>query len=219
MINMIDNRLKSLTKYIESNDIVIDIGCDHALLDIYLAKNKILDNIIVSDISINALNQGISNIEKYNLNEYIETRHGNGLEVLNNNDNVNTIIISGMGTNTILSILNNNYLKNINKMIIQSNRDYYELRKNIIKLGFYISNEEVIEVNNKLYINIVFKRGTKKYSEEELTFGTNNMINKETYYKYLIEKKENILKNINNLTKKQELINEINYLKELLKQS
>ena len=216
---MIDNRLKSLTKYIESNDIVIDIGCDHALLDIYLAKNKILDNIIVSDISINALNQGISNIEKYNLNEYIETRHGNGLEVLNNNDNVNTIIISGMGTNTILSILNNNYLKNINKMIIQSNRDYYELRKNIIKLGFYISNEEVIEVNNKLYINIVFKRGTKKYSEEELTFGTNNMINKETYYKYLIEKKENILKNINNLTKKQELINEINYLKELLKQS
>lgn len=214
---MIDNRLKSLTKYIKSNDLVIDIGCDHALLDIYLIKQKILNNIIVSDISVNALNQGIDNIKKYNLTEQIDARCGNGLEVLNDNDKINTIIISGMGTNTIINILNNNYLKNINKMIIQSNRDYYELRKEVIKLGFYISNEEVIFVNNKLYINIVFIKGTKEYSDKELKYGTKNMINKEIYYKYLIEKKENIINSIKDEIKKSELITEINYLKALLK--
>ena len=124
---MISNRLKSLVKHINKTDSVIDIGCDHALLDIYLVKNNIIDKCIVSDVSHNALKQGIDNIEKYNLIEYIETRCGNGLEVLTSNDNINTVIISGMGTNTILDILNNDYLKKINKLVIQSNKDYYLL--------------------------------------------------------------------------------------------
>ena len=66
---MISNILKSLVKYIEKVDSVIDIGCDHALLDIYLVKNNIIDKCIVSDVSQNALKQGIENIEKYNLSD------------------------------------------------------------------------------------------------------------------------------------------------------
>ena len=216
MTNMIDNRLKSLTKYVDKNDSIIDIGCDHALLDIYLVKNKIANNIIVSDISNNALKQGINNIKKYNLENYINTRCGNGLEVLNNKDNINTIIISGMGTNTILNILNNKYLSKINKLIIQSNKDYYLLRKEVIKLGFIIDKEEVILVNNKLYINIVFIRGTKKYNIEELKYGTKNMINRKVYYEYLIKKYKNILNKITNKEKEKELLNEINVLNNLI---
>ncbi len=213
---MIDNRLKSLTKYVDKKDYIIDIGCDHALLDIYLVKNKIANNIIVSDISNNALKQGINNIKKYNLENYINTRCGNGLEVLNEEDNINTIIISGMGTNTILNILNNKYLSKINKLIIQSNKDYYLLRKEVIKLGFIIDKEEVILVNNKLYINIVFIRGTKKYNIEELKYGTKNMINRKVYYEYLIKKYKNILNKITNKEKEKELLNEINVLNNLI---
>lgn len=211
---MISNRLKSLVKYINKTDSVIDIGCDHALLDIYLVKNNIINKCIVSDVSLNALNQGIDNIEKYNLNNYIETRCGNGLEVLNDSDNINTIIISGMGTNTILDILNNDYLKNINKLVIQSNKDYYMLRKEIVKLGFIINKEEVIEDNDKIYINIVFVRGNKEYSEDELMYGTNDMMNKEVYYKYLIYKKEKILNNITDTELIKKLQNEIDLLKQ-----
>ena len=47
-----------------------------------------------------------------------------------------------------------------------------------------------------LYINIVFTRGNKIYTEDELLYGTKNMINKNIYYKYLIEKKEMILKKV-----------------------
>ena len=211
---MISTRLKSLVKYINKTDSVIDIGCDHALLDIYLVKNNIIDKCIVSDVSYNALMQGIDNIKKNNLTEYIETRCGSGLEVLNDNDNINTIIISGMGTNTILDILNNDYLKNINKLVIQSNKDYYMLRKEIVKLDFVIDKEEVIEDNDKIYINIVFIRGNKKYTEEELMYGTNNMINKEMYYKSLINKKEKILNNITDLELVNKLKQEIDLLKE-----
>ena len=211
---MISNRLKSLVKYINKTDLVIDIGCDHALLDIYLIKNNIIDKCIVSDVSHKALKQGIDNIEKYNLTDYIETRCGNGLEVLNVNDSVNTIIISGMGANTILDILDNDYLTNINKLVIQSNKDYYLLRKEIVKLDFFIDREEVIEDNDKIYINIVFIRGNKVYTEDELMYGTKDMINKEIYYKYLINKKEKILNNITDLEISKKLEKEIELLKE-----
>jgi len=216
MINMISNRLKSLVKYVNKEDNIIDIGCDHALLDIYLIKNNILDKILISDISKKALEQGKENIKKYNLEEYIEARCGNGLEVINNNDIIDTIIISGMGTNTILNIFNNNYLKNINKLIIQSNKDYSLLRKEVIKLGFKISNEEVIIDNDKLYINIIFERGKENYNDIEIKYGTSNMINKEIYYNYLINKYENILHKITDEKLKIEIKNELNLLKELL---
>lgn len=214
---MIDDRLKSLIKYIDSEDLVIDIGCDHALIDIYLIKNNILNNIIISDISINALNQGILNIKKNKLDNKIDARCGNGLEVLNEFDNINTILISGMGTNTILKILDNKYLNKINKLIIQSNKDYYLLRKEITKLGFMISDEEVIVSNNKMYINIVFIRGNKKYTDIELKYGISNMKNKKIYYEYLINKYQNILLSIQDKDKYTELQNEINILKELMK--
>ena len=206
---MIDERLKSLVKYVDKKDNIIDVGCDPALLDIYLVQNNITNSVIVSDISNNALQQGINNIKKYNLDDRIDVRCGNGLEVLNNEDDINTIIISGMGTNTILDILNNNYLSKVNKLIIQSNKDYYLLRSEVTKLGFIISNEEVIVVNNKLYINIIFVRGNKKYSLNELKYGTKDMLNKEIYYKYLINKYNKILNCINDSSFKDELRNEI----------
>ena len=129
---MISNRLKSLVKYVDKNDKIIDIGCDHALLDIYLIKNKIIDNIIVSDVHPSALNAGIENIKRYKLENKIDTRLGDGLKVLKEKDVVDTILISGMGTNTIKTILDKDKLGSINKLIIQSNNDHELLRKYIV---------------------------------------------------------------------------------------
>lgn len=217
---MISNRLKTLVKYIDSKDKIIDIGCDHALLDIYIIKNNILDNLIASDIHEKALKAGIANIKKEKLSKKIDTRLGNGLEVLNNTDKIDTILISGMGSNTIINILNNEYLKHINKMIIQSNNDHYLLRENIIKMGFYISDEEYFTDNSKNYINIVFKRGKKRYSKKELLYGPILIKDKN----YLTFELNNCYKIYNILPKNQfksryKLKKEINLINKLIKKS
>lgn len=168
---MLSLRLSSLTKFVNYNDKIIDIGCDHALLDIFLVKNDLVKSIIASDINVQALNSGIKNIENEGLSDKISARLGDGLNVLTDKDNIDTVIISGMGTNTIMGILNNNHLKNINKLIIQSNNDHTMLRKYVTKLGFFIKNEEYFQDNKKNYINIVFVRGSKKYSKIDLTYG------------------------------------------------
>ena len=168
---MLSLRLSSLTKFVNYNDKIIDIGCDHALLDIFLVKNDLVKSIIASDVNSQALDSGIKNIENEGLSDKIEARLGDGLNVLTDKDNIDTVIISGMGTNTIMGILNNDYLKNINKLIIQSNNDHTMLRKYVTKLGFFIKSEEYFQDNKKNYINIVFVRGNKKYSKIDLIYG------------------------------------------------
>ena len=168
---MLSLRLSSLTKFVNYNDKIIDIGCDHALLDIFLVKSDLVKSIIASDINVQALNSGIKNIENEGLSDKISARLGDGLNVLTDKDNIDTVIISGMGTNTIIGILNNDHLKDINKLIIQSNNDHTMLRKYVTKLGFFIKSEEYFQDNKKNYINIVFVRGNKKYSRIDLTYG------------------------------------------------
>lgn len=215
---MLSKRLKTLVKYVNPNDNLIDIGCDHALLDIYLVKHNIINKMIVSDIHENALNAGIANIQKEKLEKKIEARLGNGLEVLQETDHIDTILISGMGTNTINSILNNSHLKNINKLIIQSNNDHYLLRSTITKLGYYISNEEYFLDNSKHYINIVFKKGKLRYNKKELLYGPILIHDKE----YLNFELSNCNKIYNVLPKKQfksrnKLKKEIKLLNKLIK--
>ena len=53
---MINKKLKAIASFINKHDTVIDIGCDHAYLAIYLKENKLCKNVYASDINQNALN-------------------------------------------------------------------------------------------------------------------------------------------------------------------
>lgn len=190
----ISRRLKSLAGLVTLDDKVADIGCDHALLDVYMVKNKITDKVLIGDVSENALDNGIQNIKKYHLENEITAKCGNGLDVIT--DEIDTVIISGMGASTIIKILSSSKLKQIKKLIIQSNNDYYLLRKFLTNKGFYISHEAVIYDNGKYYINIMFQRGFKKYSKKELIYGPILMDSNKEYFDYLLKKQTGILENV-----------------------
>ena len=185
-------RLKSIANLVDSNDVVADIGCDHAYLDIYLVMNNIVPKTLACDINRKDLDMGINNIKKYGLEDKIATKLCDGITGISKD--INTLIISGMGTSTIIKILSNDNVKNINKVITQSNNDYYELRKYMVNNGFYISYEESIFYKYKYYINMMFLRGNKNYSSRELRFGT-MMFNKD-YYEHLVNKYKYIYSHI-----------------------
>ena len=191
----ISKRLKSLAYLVESDDVIADIGCDHALLDIYLIKNNIVSKCLISDINESALKSGIDNIKKYHLEKYIDVKLGDGIETITND--INTLIISGMGSSSICKILDNPKIKQINKLIIESNNDYYLLRSYICSKGFYISYEEVIYDKGKYYVNIVFLKGYREYSKIELKYGPILIKNSnKEYFNYLYKLNNNILNNI-----------------------
>ena len=167
----ISDRLKSLTKYIFNSDIVMDVGCDHAIIDIYLVQTGILNKIVICDVNANALQNGINNIEKYGLSNNITPVLGYGIEKCHEY-NINTLIISGMGSKNIIDILGSPNLNYIYKLILQSNNNHYELRKYLHEKGFNIVREEIVE-DGKTYINIVAIReaSIEDYSECEYEFG------------------------------------------------
>ena len=207
-------RLKSIANLVDSSDVVADIGCDHAYLDIYLVISNIVPKTLACDINKNALDMGINNIKKYGLEDKIATKLCDGITGISKD--INTLIISGMGTSTIIKILSNDNVKNINKVITQSNNDYYELRKYMVNNGFYISYEESILDKDKYYINMVFLRGNKNYSSKELRFGT-MMFNKD-YYEHLVNKYKYIYSHIpkRKLIKRLTLKLDIKYLEKYI---
>ena len=110
-------RLKAIVKFVEKKDKLVDVGCDHGLLSIYLIENELVSKVIASDINQNALNSAINNIQKRSLN--IETVLSDGIKDVNMKG-INTLVISGMGTSTILHILeDSNKLKNVKKLIFK----------------------------------------------------------------------------------------------------
>ena len=185
----LSNRLLKIASLVKNHDVIIDVGCDHALLDIYLTKNNIVKKAIATDITNGAINMALKNVSYYDcLN--VDVRLGDGLDTLKKEDKVSLIIMSGLGNQKIVSILNNNKEKicNVNELIIQSNTGYYELRKEVVKLGYFIKDEVLIKENNIIYVIIKFKKGKRRYSNKQLYFGPILLKNKDTLFKELISK-------------------------------
>ena len=165
-------RLKQIADLVEENSKIVDIGCDHALTDIYILQTKKNISIIASDINKNALESAKKNIQKYHCEDKISTIVGDGLENIDTT-NIDTILISGMGAHTIVGILRRGIhkLKNINTLIIQSNNDHEFLRKRVTELGYYIEEERLVKEKKFIYTIIKFKKGKKHYTKKELIFG------------------------------------------------
>ncbi len=191
----ISNRLKSLVKYVSQNDNIMDVGCDHALLDIYLVQSNTVNKMYVGDVNANALANGKENIEKYALEKNITPILSYGIERINEFP-IDTIIISGMGSKNIIDILSSPNLDRVYKLILQSNNNYFELRQFLGSKGFEIYEEEVIEDAKKTYINIVAIRSNNiiNYSNLECEFGPILSKRKENleYFESLHKSYENI---------------------------
>ena len=217
----INERLKRVASYVDDNSYIIDVGCDHALLDIYLVKTKNNIKTIASDISDGPLEYAYKNIEKEKMLDKIKITKRNGIDKLEKE--VDTIIISGMGTSNIFNIVfrKKDNLKNIKKIIISSNNDWYNLRKTFQKNNYYIKEEDIILENNKFYPIIVFEKGIKKYKKYELKYGPILLKSNNEIFKKYIQNQINKLNYIkNNLTnkyfiKKIKLEKEIRFLKRI----
>lgn len=203
---MNSERIKALAKEVSENDTVIDVGCDHGYLSIYLKQNNLCKEVYASDISENALNAARKNFQKYNLD--IKTYVSNGFKDIP--VSFDTAVIAGMGTNTILKILENE--KTPNKLILASNNDYYKLRKTLNKKGYKIVDEQVILENKHYYIILLCMKQKQKLKKTELKYGISN---NEDYYKYLLNKNKELIKKVP-LKKKFQLLYECLLLKGLI---
>ncbi|MGM9878682.1 MAG: tRNA (adenine(22)-N(1))-methyltransferase [Bacilli bacterium] len=198
----ISKRLRVIGELVTDNSFILDIGCDHALLDIYVVKNKKNIKAIASDINEKPLKIAKENIKKYTVKN-IKITKKDGLESYE--EGVDTIILSGLGSKTIVNILKKDkeVLNKIDKLIISSNNDYYFLRKSICSLGFKIETEKIVLDKDKYYPIIVFIKGKEKYNNFELKYGPVLLKGEDKVFKdYLKLNKKKLVKIYNSLGNK-----------------
>ena len=137
----ISNRLKLIASLVDENSSIIDIGCDHALLDIFLVQNKKLKKVVASDNKKEPLNSALSNIKKNHLEDKIKLSLSDGLS--NIESDIDTVIISGMGGELIKDILDPKYLKNVTTLILSPQSDIYNLRVHLNSIGYKFIEEKL----------------------------------------------------------------------------
>ena len=197
----LSKRLSVIASFVSKDAVIADIGCDHALLDIYLSKKNIIKKSFAIDITKGALNQADKNIKLYNAKN-IETRLSDGFEKIDIKDNVDTVIMSGLGDAKIINILKEaeEKLNKVNNIIIQSNVGVSNIRVYLTCNGYYIDNEKLVKENNIIYTVISFKKGYKRYTKKEIEFGPVLLRNRDELFNELI---------INRINKNNYIINKL----------
>jgi len=142
-------RLQVIADCIKNGANVADIGTDHGMLPVYLAKTGIANRIIASDISEGSLAAARSLVIKHDLIEKIEIVHAPGLDSLTSCD-VDTIIIAGVGGETIISVLSDApwvidaVLDGKMLLILQPQTKYDLLCKYLTDCGLSIKEEKSV---------------------------------------------------------------------------
>jgi tRNA (adenine22-N1)-methyltransferase len=163
-------RLRAVADFVSDGARLADIGSDHAKLPIFLVETGKVKFAIAGEVVKGPYEISLENTQNFS---EIKVRLANGLYAIEEDDNIDTIVIAGMGGILISEILEarNQLARSMKRLIIQPNNEEAEIRSWLIKNDFKIVAEEILEEKGKIYEIIVAETGEMQLSELELKFG------------------------------------------------
>ena len=178
------NRLEIIKSMVSKCDTAADVGTDHGYVAEMLLNDNTAKKIIATDLNKGPLNRAIEYLTSKDLSEQCEFRLGSGLKVISENE-VDSIIIAGMGGDLIVDILNSskNISQSAKELILQPMTAIDKLRKYLYDNDFIIVDENIVKEFHHYYFIIKAVPGTSKIEDE-------------IYYeisKHLLEKKDEIM--------------------------
>ena len=218
----LSNRLLAVAKQVDKDARVADIGTDHGYLAVYLTINNISDYVIATDRAKGPLTSATQLVELLSLDTKIDTRLGDGLDVLSPGE-ADTICIAGMGGMTMIDILRSHpeIVGSVKKLILQPQRGASKVRRYLMENGMRIICEDIAEDDGFYYVVIVAEQGEMELTEDEIAFGPYLLHNGHPLYKDMLSLKRRDLEQLLiSLSEEQteELINRKNQLNDEIAQ-
>ena len=178
-MNMIElgERLTRVANFVPNGSKVCDVGSDHAYLPVYLIQNDQISCAIAGEVVEGPYLSAKQTVRDYQMEDKIEVRFGDGLQILSKEDNITAVTICGMGGELISRILeagyNGGHLNGKERLILQANVAEHFVREWLMKHSYRITQETVVEDNHRLYEIIVAEPAEEivEYSELELKYG------------------------------------------------
>ncbi len=154
-------RLLTIAKFIPAGSVVADIGTDHAMLPVYLINEGISEKVIAGDLNKGPLEMAERNVLEAGLADRITLRQGDGLQIISPGE-ADTAVIAGMGGATIREIIENAGIavSGLKRLVLQPMNDSRQLRKWLVKNGWSIDDEDIVEEDGRLYEVICAVPGT-----------------------------------------------------------
>ncbi len=177
-------RMKEIIAFVSSGNRVCDVGTDHGFVPIALVSEGICPSAIAVDVNQGPLDIATTNVSEAGLPGKIELRLGDGLSVVSPNE-VDTVIIAGMGGDLIAKILTNadEGFRGSKELILSPQSESEKVRHVLHEFGYMIDTEKIIIDQDKPYLIIRANPGEEKYEYEyEYKYG-----------KYLLDKGDKML--------------------------
>lgn len=152
-------RLSKIAEHIPYGSKLADIGTDHALLPVALVQDGHIPYAVAGELNDGPYQSACEQVEKASLQTFIQVRQGNGLEVLDP-DEVDTVVIAGMGGNLICTILNEGsvQLRTVNRLILQPNVGERYVRQWLVAHGWHLSKEVMVAEGEFIYEILIADR-------------------------------------------------------------
>ena len=148
----LSKRLQAAADMVNEGCVLADIGCDHGYVPVYLIQSGKIKYAFASDINEGPLASCRALVEEREFEDKISCVLSNGLEKISL-DEVDDILIAGMGGELIADILNNADSDKLSKkhLIINPMTHPEHARRFLYDNGFEIQNEIVVKDGKYYY--------------------------------------------------------------------
>lgn len=171
---MLSKRLEMIASFIPKGVRFADIGSDHAYVPCAICAQDATATAIAGEVREGPLNSAQKTVNAHGLQDQVEVRLGDGLDVIDHS--ITHVIIAGMGGSLITSILERGKekLDNVEQLILQPNIGAHLVRKWMMENEFSLIEERLIEENGHIYEVLIANRqrgDVHRFQEKEVLFG------------------------------------------------
>lgn len=144
-------RLSAVAGFAADGINIADIGTDHAYIPVYLVQNGKAKRVIASDIGTGPIERAKLSAKIYNVEDKIEFVVADGLS--GTDTSFDTIIIAGMGGDTMISILSDAlWAVSSTHLVLQPQTKIAKLVKWLNCKGCQIDNARLVKDTGKMYL-------------------------------------------------------------------
>lgn len=142
-------RLRVCADFVTPGDRVADVGTDHGYLGIWLLTHGLAASVIASDIREGPLSAARANAERFGLSQQMDFYLSDG--VANIPRDFDTLVIAGMGAQTMVHILEDAPWLPGRRLVLQPQNKPHLLRRWLSDNGWHIRAERLVRDGRFLY--------------------------------------------------------------------
>ena len=156
-------RLRTIMQQVPEGARLADIGTDHALIPTALLRRGVIQSAIASDLREGPLDSAARTAKQFEVEHKLSLRLGGGLQTVKP-DEADTIVIAGMGGETIAQILADDAwaLDGAHLLLLQAMTAQPYLRQYLAAHGGVIQKESLCREGQRIYTVMTVVGGGKR---------------------------------------------------------